>query len=50
MNNSNKEKKISWSEECYKVDPSLNAPKPMYIFNNGNRVFYSQERKVKGKK
>lgn len=50
MNNSNKEKKISWSEECYKVDPSLNAPKPMYIFNNGNRVFYSKERKVKVKK
>jgi|TARA_A100000172_G_scaffold77515_1_gene62015 hypothetical protein len=50
MENTKKEKKISWSEECYKADPSLNAPKPMYVFNNGNRIFYSTERKVKVKK
>ena len=45
-----REKTFSWSEMCYKVDPNLNAPKPMYVFDNGNRVFYSQPRKVKERK
>ena len=44
------QKKFSWSEMCNKADPYLNAPKPMYVFDNGNRVFYSQPKKAKGTK
>ncbi|MGB1678186.1 MAG: hypothetical protein ACPHEU_09115, partial [Acidimicrobiales bacterium] len=50
MDNIKKEKKFSWSEMCNKADPYLNAPKPMYVFDNGNRVFYSQPKKAKGTK
>jgi len=50
MDNIKREKKSSWSEMCYKADPTLAAPKPMYVFDNGNRVFYSQPKKIKEKK
>ena len=50
MDNIKREKEFSWSEMCYKVDPSLNAPKPIYVFDNGNKVFYSPARKVKEKR
>ena len=50
MDNIKRERKFSWSEMCYKADPHLNQPKPMYVFDNGNRVFYSQPKKIKGKK
>ncbi len=42
MNNSNKEKKFSWSEMCNKADPYLNAPKPMYVFDNIIYCFCSE--------
>jgi|TARA_R100001530_G_scaffold65934_3_gene47201 hypothetical protein len=50
MSNTKKEKQLSWSEMCYKVDPSLAQPVPTYVFNNGNKVFYSPPKRIKGKK
>ena len=50
MDNIKKEKKFSWSEMCYKADPSLSSPTPTYIFDNGNKVFYSPAKKMKGNK
>jgi hypothetical protein len=48
MNNSNKETKFSWSEMCYKIDPTLRAPEKAYVFDNGNKVFYKFRRKSNG--
>ena len=30
----------SWSELVYRIDPELSAPEKVYVFDNGNRVFY----------
>lgn len=45
-----KDSTFSWSQECYKADPSLSYPTPTYIFDHGRKVFYSPSRKTKGKK
>lgn len=50
MDNIKKEKSFSWSEMCYKIDPSLSNPTPTYIFDNGNKVFYSPAKKTKVRK
>jgi len=50
MDNIKKDKSFSWSEMCYKIDPSLSNPTPTYIFDNGNKVFYSSDKKIKEKK
>ncbi len=44
-----KERKFSWAAECYKADPSLLQPKPVYVFNKGKRVFYSNDRSKRAK-
>ncbi len=50
MDNIKKDKSFSWSEMCYKADPSIGDPAPTYIFDNGNKIFYSPAKKIKGKK
>lgn len=49
-----KETTWSWMDECYKADPSLKYPTPTYIFDNGNRVFYTEtaakKKQKKGRK
>ena len=29
-----------WKELCYRIDPALSAPEKVYVFDNGNKVFY----------
>ena len=53
MDKENKQKKdteFSWSELAYKLDPSLRDPKPTYIFNDGNRIFYNKDKNAGNRK
>jgi hypothetical protein len=36
----------SWSELCYKIDPALSAPEKVYVFDNGNKVFYQARKRI----
>ena len=36
----------SWSELAYRIDPELSAPERVYVFDNGNRVFYQTRKRV----
>jgi len=40
----------SWSSLCYATDPELREPRPTYIFRNGQRVFYTPDKKNKRKR
>ena len=35
-----------WSELAYRIDPELSAPEKMYIFDNGNKVFYQARKRI----
>jgi len=36
----------SWSELVYRIDPELSAPEKVYVFDNGNRVFYQDRKRI----
>jgi len=36
----------SWSELVYRIDPELSAPEKVYVFDNGNRVFYQARKRI----
>jgi len=48
MSEIKKETKFSWSDLCYKMDPTLRAPEKAYVFDNGNKVFYKFRKKSNG--
>jgi len=35
-----------WAELAYRVDPELSAPEKVYVFDNGNRVFYQPRKRI----
>ena len=35
-----------WSEMAYRIDPELSAPERVYVFDNGNRVFYQPRKRI----
>ena len=39
--------KYNWSELAYKIDPELSAPVVTYEFDNGNRLFYKEKKRIK---
>ena len=36
----------SWSELAYRIDPELSTPEKVYVFDNGNRVFYQSRKRI----
>jgi len=42
-----KETEYQWSELCYKIDPELSAPEKTYVFDNGNKIFYTPRKRIK---
>ena len=35
-----------WAELAYRIDPELSAPEKVYVFDNGNRVFYQARKRI----
>ena len=35
-----------WSELCYRIAPAISAPERVYVFDNGNKVFYKARKRV----
>ena len=35
-----------WAELAYRIDPELSAPEKVYVFDNGNRVFYQSRKRI----
>ena len=42
-----KETEYQWSELCYKIDPALSDPEKTYVFDNGNKIFYTPRKRIK---
>ena len=42
-----KETTYQWSEICYKIDPQLSAPEKTYVFDNGNKIFYTPRKRTR---